>query len=53
MFDTVYSASVIHVIADKAEFRKYLANANAALRPVGILFGTMLGLAEGAARPPG
>jgi SAM-dependent methyltransferase len=53
VFDTVYSASVIHVIADDAEFRKYLANVIAALRPGGVLFGSTLGLAEGAARPHG
>ena len=52
-FDTIYSASVIHVIADDAEFRNYLANAHAALRPGGVLFGSTLGLAEGTARPPG
>jgi SAM-dependent methyltransferase len=51
-FDTVYSASVIHVIADEKEFRDYCANACSALRPGGILFGSTLGLAEGAVRPP-
>jgi SAM-dependent methyltransferase len=52
-FDTVYSASVIHVIADEKEFRNYCANAYSALRPGGILFGSTLGIHEGAARPPG
>ena len=52
-FDTVYSASVIHVIADDAEFRNYLVNAHTALRPGGVLFGSTLGLAEGAVRAPG
>jgi SAM-dependent methyltransferase len=52
-FDTIYSASVIHVIADDEEFRNYLENAHATLRPGGVLFGSMLGLAEGAVRAPG
>ncbi|MEN6611423.1 MAG: methyltransferase domain-containing protein [Methanoregulaceae archaeon] len=51
-FDTVYSASVIHVIAGEKEFRQYLGNAWSALRPGGILFGSTLGLVEGATRPP-
>ncbi len=49
-YDTVYSASVIHVIADEQEFLRYLANAYSALRPGGVLFGSTLGLAEGAVR---
>ncbi len=49
-FDLVYSASVFHVIADDAEFVAYLAHAWSALRPGGVLFGSTLGLAEGAAR---
>ena len=52
-FGTIYSASVIHVIADEKEFLDYLAHAYAALRPGGILFGSTLGLAEGAVRSPG
>jgi SAM-dependent methyltransferase len=52
-FDTIYSASVIHVIAGEQDFKRYLANAYAALRPGGVLFGSTLGLAEGAIRPPG
>jgi SAM-dependent methyltransferase len=52
-FDTVYSASVIHVISDEKEFRDYLAHAYAALRPGGILFGSTLGIDEGAVRSPG
>jgi len=51
-FDCIYSASVIHVIADEKEFLDYLTNAYSALRPGGILFGSTLGLAEGAVRPP-
>ena len=52
VFDTVYSASVIHVIAGEKEFGNYLANASSALRPGGILFGSTLGLVEGAKRSP-
>jgi SAM-dependent methyltransferase len=52
-FDTIYSASVIHVIADEKEFRDYCENAYSALRPGGILFGSTLGLAEGVVRSPG
>ncbi len=52
-FDFVYSASVIHVIADERECRTYLANAYSALRPGGVFFGSTLGLVPGAARPPG
>jgi SAM-dependent methyltransferase len=51
-FDMVYSASVFHVIADSEEFGNYLANAYSALRPGGILFGSTLGLVEGAVRSP-
>ncbi len=51
-FDTIYSASVIHVIADEPEFLHYLANAYSALRPGGILFGSSLGLLDGAIIPP-
>ena len=51
-FDFVYSASVIHVIADEKEFRNYCANAYSALRPGGTLFGSTLGLVEGAVRFP-
>jgi SAM-dependent methyltransferase len=52
-FDTVYSASVIHVIADEKEFLDYLSNAYFALSPDGVLFGSTLGLREGAVRSPG
>ena len=52
-FDTIYSASVIHVIAGEEDFKKYLANAYSALRPGGVLFGSTLGMAEGAVRSPG
>lgn len=52
-FDTIYSASVIHLIADEKDFRDYQANARSALRSGGIFFGSTLGLGEGAARPPG
>jgi SAM-dependent methyltransferase len=48
-FDMVYSASVFHVIADEGELGTYLANAYSALRPGGVLFGSTLGLVEGAA----
>jgi SAM-dependent methyltransferase len=51
-FGTVYSASVIHVIADEQEFLDYLAHAYSALRPGGILFGSTLGVADGAVLPP-
>jgi len=51
-FNTVYSASVIHVIADEVEFRTYLANAFSVLSPGGIFFGSTLGFAEGAAGLP-
>jgi SAM-dependent methyltransferase len=53
VFDTVYSASVIHVIADEREFRNYCENAYLALRPGGILFGSTLGMNEGTVRRPG
>jgi SAM-dependent methyltransferase len=52
VFDTIYSASVIHVIADENEFRDYLAHAYSSLIPGGIFFGSTLGLAEGAVRSP-
>ncbi|WP_321507511.1 class I SAM-dependent methyltransferase [uncultured Methanoregula sp.] len=52
-FDIVYSASVIHVIADETEFNNYLANAHSALRPGGVLFGSTLGLVDGVVRSPG
>lgn len=51
-FDLVYSASVLHVIADEGELGTYLVNAYSALRPGGVLFGSTLGLVEGAARSP-
>jgi len=51
-FGMVYSASVFHVIADEGELGTYLANAYSALRPGGVLFGSTLGLVEGAARSP-
>ena len=51
-FDTMYSASVFHVIAEDKVLGTYLANAWSALRPGGILFGSTLGLAEGAVRDP-
>lgn len=52
-FDTVYSASVIHVIAGEQEFLDYLDHACSVLRPGGIFFGSTLGLIDGAVRPPG
>lgn len=51
-FNTIYSASVIHVIADEQDFLDYLANAYSVLMPGGILFGSTLGLAEGGILPP-
>lgn len=51
MFDTIYSASVIHVIADETDFRKYLANAYSALVPGGIFFGSTLGVGNGRPGP--
>jgi SAM-dependent methyltransferase len=51
-YDTLYSASVIHVIADEKEFTDYLTNAYSALRPGGVFFGSTLGLDEGAVRSP-
>jgi SAM-dependent methyltransferase len=46
-FDTIYSGSVIHVIADDAELDEYLANAYRTLRPGGVLFGSTLGIEDG------
>ncbi len=46
-FDTIYSGSVIHVIADDAELDEYLAHAWRVLRPGGILFGSTLGIEDG------
>ena len=51
-FGIVYSASVIHVIADDREFRAYLENAYSVLRYGGVFFGSTLGLKEGASRSP-
>jgi len=51
-FNTIYSASVFHVIAVDAEFAAYLANAWSALIPGGVLFGSTLGLAAGAVGSP-
>lgn len=51
-FDLVYSASVFHVIADEEEYKHYLANAWSTLKPGGTLFGSTLGLVEGAVRFP-
>jgi SAM-dependent methyltransferase len=45
-FDTIYSGSVIHVIADDAELDEYLHNAWRALRLGGILFGSTLGIED-------
>ena len=45
--DSIYSGSVIHVIADDVELDEYLKNAWSALRPGGILFGSTLGLEDG------
>ena len=52
-FDTVYSASVLHVIAGEKDFLDYCANACSVLRAGGVLFGSTLGLTEGAVRSPG
>jgi SAM-dependent methyltransferase len=49
-YDLLYSASVIHVIADEKEFTDYLTHAYSALRPGGVFFGSTLGLAEGVVR---
>lgn len=49
-FDTVYSGSVIHVIADDDELAEYLHNAWNALRPGGIFFGSTLGCEDGDTR---
>jgi SAM-dependent methyltransferase len=51
-FDTCYSGSVIHVIADDAELDEYLANAWKVLRPGGVLFGSTLGTEDGNAGGP-
>jgi SAM-dependent methyltransferase len=51
-FDTIYSGSVIHVIADDDELCGYLHNAWTALRPGGILFGSTLGIEDGDACGP-
>jgi len=45
-FDTIYSGSVVHVIADDAELAEYLANAWRVVRPGGILFGSTLGIED-------
>jgi len=50
-FDTVYSASVFHVIARETEFRNYLAHAYSALRSGGVFFGSTLGLIRGSSLP--
>lgn len=50
--DTIYSGSVIHVIADDAELGEYLANAWRALRPGGVFFGSTLGIENGNACGP-
>jgi len=50
VFDTIYSASVFHVIADDNELNNYLAHAFSALTPGGVLFGSTLGLKGGAVR---
>ncbi len=46
-FDTIYSGSVIHVIADEDELCGYLDNAWSGTRPGGILFGSTLGIDDG------
>jgi SAM-dependent methyltransferase len=51
-FDTVYSASVLHVIDDDKELTKYLANACTTLSAEGVFFGSTLGLEEGAVPSP-
>jgi SAM-dependent methyltransferase len=52
VFDTCYSGSVIHVIADDAELDEYLANAEKVLRPGGVLFGSTLGIEDADACGP-
>ena len=51
-FDTIYSGSVIHVIADDVELDEYLTNAYRVLRPGGVLFGSTLGIEDGDACSP-
>lgn len=51
-FEMVYSASVFHVIADEEELGKYIGNAWSVLQPGGYLFGSTLGLVEGAVMAP-
>jgi SAM-dependent methyltransferase len=52
-FDTIYSASVIHVIADDVECKTYLNNVYTCLRDGGIFFGSTLGMKEERVRSPG
>jgi SAM-dependent methyltransferase len=53
-FDMVYSARVLHVIADDEVLKNYLANAWSTLKPGGILFGSTAGqIGEGGVRSLG
>jgi SAM-dependent methyltransferase len=51
-FETIYSGSVIHVIADDDELDTYLDNAWRVLAPGGIFFGSTLGREDGDAGKP-
>ena len=51
-FDTIYSGSVIHVISDTDELGNYLKNAEKALRPGGVFFGSTLGIEDGGSCEP-
>jgi SAM-dependent methyltransferase len=52
LFDTIYSGSVFHVIADEGELREYLANAFRSLKGGGVLFGSTMGRVEDKPLPP-
>jgi len=51
-FDTVYSASVFHVIPGDAELREYLHNAYSTLDTGGVFFGSTLGVEDGTRPSP-
>ena len=52
-FDTVYSASVFHVIPGDVELREYLNNTYTTLGTGGVFFGSTLGVEDGTSISPG
>ena len=52
-FDTVYSASVFHIIPDDTELWEYLNNAYITLDEDGVFIGSTLGVEEGTLLSPG